>query len=181
MDKDELIKTAYEKGCFYEKKYRGCAQCTVAALFDVLNIKNDTVFKAASGLASGGGLSCEGPCGGYSGGVMVMSMIIGRRFDFFEDDEDYKRTSFRMAKRLQEKFFDEYGTITCKEIHKKIFGRGYDLWNVDDKAQFELDGAHVDKCTNAVGLGASWSMEILLEELESRGLGVGDINSLIES
>lgn len=181
MNKEELIQKAYKKGFYYEKTFRGCAQCTVAAIFDVLNIENDTIFKAACGLASGGGLSCEGTCGGYTGSVMVMSSLFGRRRKFFDNDEDYKRTAFRMAKILQEKFFNEFNTLTCNEIHKIVFGRTYDLWNPDEKHQFSLDGSHKMKCTNVVGLSASWAVELIIAELEYRDFGLEDLNSLLKN
>jgi len=133
---NELIEKAYNLGYEYEKEYRGCAQCTIAAVQDTLNIKNDQVFKSASGLGAGCGLLCDGICGGYSGGIMVMSTLFGRRREYFENDEEEKRCAFRMAVSLHEKFIEKYGTVTCCEIHKKIFGRTYNLLDPEEKDQF---------------------------------------------
>jgi len=77
--KFEIIQHALNLGMEYEKAITGCCQCTIAAIQDALKIRNDAVFKAGNGLTAGGGLSCEGSCGGYTGGVMVMSSIFGRR------------------------------------------------------------------------------------------------------
>ena len=67
MKNERLIKAAFNRGFEYEKNYRGCAQCTVAAIQDTLGIRNDFVFKAAGGFAAGGGMLCDGICGGYTG------------------------------------------------------------------------------------------------------------------
>ena len=51
-----LTDKAYELGFAYEKEYRGCVQCTIAAVQDTLGVRNDFIFKSASGLSAGGGL-----------------------------------------------------------------------------------------------------------------------------
>jgi len=61
----------------YEMTCTGCAQSTVAALREVLDIKSNEVFKAASGLADGIGLSSDGSCGALTGGAMVIGLIFG--------------------------------------------------------------------------------------------------------
>ncbi len=60
MNNDKLIKDAFNRGFEYEKTYRGCAQCTAAAIQDTLGIRNDFVFKAASSFAAGCGMLCAG-------------------------------------------------------------------------------------------------------------------------
>jgi hypothetical protein len=44
----ELGEKAYKLGKEYEKTYRGCSQCVIAALQDAPDIRNDEVFKAAT-------------------------------------------------------------------------------------------------------------------------------------
>jgi hypothetical protein len=39
---------AFQLGFDYEKTYRGCFQCTIAAIQDTLDIREDKVFKAAT-------------------------------------------------------------------------------------------------------------------------------------
>ena len=108
MDRESLIKKAYDLGFEYEKKYRGCSQSTVAAVQDALEIRNDFVFKAASGFPAGCGLLGDGICGGYAGGIMVMSMFFGRRRGKFDNDREEKYRSFRMACVLHDKLIKEY-------------------------------------------------------------------------
>lgn len=168
--KEKIANKAYELGFEYEQKYRGCAQCTVAALQDAFEIKDDSLFRAASGLSSGGGLTCSGSCGAYVGSVMFMSSLLGRRREFFDNDDDFKYTTFDLAKQLHDRFVKEYGTILCSSIHQEIFGRTYDLNNQDDKNQFNSDGAHVDKCTSVVANGAKWCVELVYDHLYERKL-----------
>ncbi|MDD5206200.1 MAG: C-GCAxxG-C-C family protein [Desulfobacterales bacterium] len=73
---ENIIQRALSLGFEYEKIITGCCQCSIAAIQDAIGIPNDAVFKAGSGLTAGGGLSCQGSCGGYTGGVMVMSSVI---------------------------------------------------------------------------------------------------------
>ena len=65
-DKRYFMNKAHKLGFEYEKQYRGCSQCTVAAIQDAFGIRNDFIFQAASGLGAGGGLLGDGMCGGYS-------------------------------------------------------------------------------------------------------------------
>ena len=51
-----LVEKAYKLGYEYEKTYRGCGQCVIAALQDVFNLRNEDIFKAATGLAGSAGM-----------------------------------------------------------------------------------------------------------------------------
>ena len=173
--KIEIVQRALNLGMEYEKTITGCCQCTIAAIQDALGIRNNAVFKAGSGLTAGGGLSCEGSCGGYTGGVMVMSSIFGRRRERWENDKEEKDCAHKMARSLMERFDREYGSNICKDIHQAIFDREFDLLNPLDREAFEKLGAHVDKCTSVVGKAAAWATELLLEEISNRGMSLKDL------
>jgi C_GCAxxG_C_C family probable redox protein len=178
MDRESLIKKAYDLGFKYEKKYRGCSQSTIAAVQDALEIRNDYVFKAGSGFPAGCGLLGDGICGGYAGGIMIMSMFFGRRREKFDDDREENYRSFRMAHTLHDEFIREYGTIICKEIHCKIFGRSYNLWDSEEKKAFEEAGAHKDKCTTVVANASAWSTGVILDEIDKLSLDLKDFKFL---
>jgi C_GCAxxG_C_C family probable redox protein len=177
-DKANIIQRAFFLGIQYEKTITGCCQCTIAAIQDALKIRNDAVFKAASGLTAGGGLSCEGSCGGYTGGVMVMSSFFGRRREKWDDDKEEKDCAYRMARGLLDKFNQEHGSNICRTIHRNIFGRDFDLKDPLDREAFEKLGAHVDKCTSVVGKAAAWATELILEELSNRRMSLNDLRSI---
>jgi C_GCAxxG_C_C family probable redox protein len=178
MKHEELVERAFDLGFEYEKKYRGCSQCTIAAVQDTLGIRNDYVFKAGSGLATGGGLLRVGLCGGYSGGVMVMSSFFGRSREKIDDDREEKYCSFHMAAALHDLFISSYESVICREIHEKIFGRSFDLWDEEERQAFEDAGAHRDKCTTVVANASKWATKLILEEIEKRGLQLTDFAHL---
>jgi C_GCAxxG_C_C family probable redox protein len=166
----DIINRAYSLGVEYERTIRGCCQCTIAAIQDALHLKNPDLFKAGSGLTAGGGLTCEGSCGGYVGGVMVMSSVFGRRRDRWDKDHHEKDRAHDMARSLMERFKEEYGSLICRDIHIRIFGREFDLKDPLDREAFETSGAHIDKCTNVVGKAASWTTRLILQEMSDRGM-----------
>ena len=84
-NKNEILETAFNKAKKYEMKNGGCSQCTLAGIFDALGVQNDDIFKAASGLADGIGLTGEGHCGTLSGAVLAISYFFGRDKEDFSD------------------------------------------------------------------------------------------------
>lgn len=155
---------AYDLGFQYEKIYKGCSQCVLAAVQDLFGERNDDVFRAASGLAGGAGLCGDSGCGGYSGGIMALSQLHGRVRENFPDPERTRRKSFDLAKKLHDKFIAEYGSVICRDIQQKILGRGYYLRDPEEFEKFEKAGAHAEKCPSVVGNAAKWVTEILWEE-----------------
>jgi C_GCAxxG_C_C family probable redox protein len=168
--KEIIAEKAYELGFFYEKEYHGCAQCTLAALQEAFEMPDNSLFRAGSALAGGGCSTCAGSCGAYVGAVMFIGSLLGRRREFFSNDDDFKNISSNLAKELYDLFVQEYGTIICNQIHKDIFGRTYNFFDPVEKQQFEDDGAHTVKCTAVVAKAAKWCAELLYPELEKRGL-----------
>jgi C_GCAxxG_C_C family probable redox protein len=173
-----IIERARTLGFEYEKTITGCCQCTIAAIQDSLGIRNDAVFKAGSGLTAGGGLSCEGSCGGFTGGVMVMSSVFGRCRQKWDNDRKEKDCAHQMAGALLNRFKQEYGSHICRKIHQRLFGRDFDLKVAVQRVDFEKLGAHVDKCTSVVGDAAAWAVELILEELSNRGLSPDDLQRI---
>jgi C_GCAxxG_C_C family probable redox protein len=164
MDK---IKQAFDLGFKYEKEYYGCAQCVLLAIQDTFSLENEDVFKSASGLAAGIGLMGS-VCGALTGGVMALSLKYGRDLKAFKagDPEGKRLTAYEKARMLYKRFEDEYGSIICKDIQKRIFGRSFDLRDSKDFKEFEEAGAHVDKCPGVVGRAAQWIAEIIIDDDE---------------
>lgn len=185
MNREEILEKAYKLGFEGEHDVRGCAQCALAGVMDALGIQNDIVYKAASGLAGGAGECIDGNCGGVSGGIMAMSMFFGRtrEEEATKKGREDKYVSFRMAAALHDKFIEKYGTVICGEIHQKIYGRAYALRDDEQKQMFRDAGAHEreDGCCDAVGLGARYATELILDELEAAGLTLEDFKHLIDT
>ena len=117
--KEELLEKAFKLGVQYEKENTGCAQTVIAAIFDTLGIWNEDVFKAASGLADGLGLTGDGACGALVGGSMVISYLYPREKKDFKDM--YKpMKAYAMVKQLHDQFVEKYGTCRCYDIQKRL-------------------------------------------------------------
>ncbi len=162
--KKELLEKAYKLGFEYEKVYRGCSQCAIAAIQDTLDIRDDNVFKAGTGLAAGGGLTGIGVCGGYAGGIMVLSQLLGRERSNFEDLERVRFKSFELARKFLWQYTQELGSIICRDIQLIRFGRPYYIADMDDFEKFEEAGGHVDKCTDVVGKASQLAVKLILDE-----------------
>jgi C_GCAxxG_C_C family probable redox protein len=162
--KNELLEKAYQLGFDYEKTYKGCSQCAIAAIQDTLDIKEDNVFKAATGLAAGGGLTGIGVCGGYVGGVMMISLLYGRERSNFGDPERMRFKSFELARRFGQLYTRELGSIICRDIQTQRFGRPYYIADPQDFEKFEEAGGHVDKCTDVVGIASRLAVQFIIDE-----------------
>lgn len=163
MKRINTAERAYQLGKEYEKVYKGCSQCVVAALQDIFDIRNDAVFKSAAGLAAGGGLATDGSCGAYSGGIMVLSSLQGRERDAFANEEELTK-SMELVMKLHDMFIQEYGSVVCRNIQTKIFGRHYYLADMEEFEKFEKAGAHdAHHCPEVVGKAARWVATLINE------------------
>jgi len=160
----EVAEKAYQLGKKYEKTYRGCSQCVIAALQDALDIRNDDIFKSATGLAGGAGLACDSGCGAYIGAILVLSSLLGRERNNFSDPEGIRHKTFELTRKFREKFIQEYGSVICRDIQNKILGRCYYLPDPQEYEKFHNAGAHDVHCPEVVGKAAKWMTEIMLEE-----------------
>lgn len=160
-----LAKKAYEVGYRYQEEYAGDCQCTVAAIQDVLGIRNDDVFKAANTLCGGGAEVGDIACGGYTGGLLVLGQLIGRERSRFADPEGYRHKVCAVARKLHDKFIAEYGTVICRDLQMKRLGRYYYLPDPDEMAKYLGAGGHSEKvCGGFIGNACKWTVEIILEE-----------------
>ena len=163
-DKKEMAEKAYQLGKEYERTYRGCSQCAIAALQDVLDIRNDDIFKAATGMAGGIGLTCDGSCGGYTGAVLVLGSLLGRERDKFSDPEGIRFRTHQLVRKFRDKFIQEYGSVACRDIQNKMLGRYYFIADPQEFEKFHNAGAHDVHCPEVVGKASRWMTEIILEE-----------------
>ena len=162
--KEGIAKKAFDLAEGYEKECTGCAQTTIAGIFDALGVGNDDVFKAASGLADGLGLSGDGTCGALVGGAMVISYLFGRER---KDCKDMLKPmkSYLLAKKLHDQFVEKYGTCRCHDLQKSLMGRTFNLL---DRTEFE-EAAKSDMmkhCSKVVGTTAQLATSIILRERE---------------
>ncbi|MDD3573349.1 MAG: C-GCAxxG-C-C family (seleno)protein, partial [Eubacteriales bacterium] len=165
--KVSVLKAAFSQGFHNEKKFRGCAQAALLALFAVNGDIDKPLFQAASGLSGGMAITGDGSCGGYTAGILYTSKFSGRRYDemLAHGDKQEQYNSYDMAQSLNDRFNACYGSVICADIHRKIFGgKAYCLRTKEVRNQFEEAGAHQDKCTAVVANSCVWAMEALWEK-----------------
>ena len=166
----ELIDKAYELGANFEMKSFSCSQSTVAAIHELLEME-DVVVKVATSSCVGTANQSLGSCGALVGGVMAIDYFCGRPVNSMSSRKRINSNinalfpAFVNPSLLANKFWKEYGTIICSQIHRQLFGRILYLADEDEMEKFERMGAHSepDKCGHIVGNAAKWVMEILIE------------------
>lgn len=160
--KKHILEKAYDRGYYYEGKYRGCSQAVVAAVSELFDV-DEIVFKAASGFSGGIADEAKGTCGAFAGGIMIISYFFGRDLEHYGIGGSQFRYR-ELVRKLRRLFNETYGGETCPAVQKFMFGRKYDISDPEEKKAFEEAGAHRDKCTHVVGTAAKWIAEILLDE-----------------
>ncbi|HIS02368.1 MAG TPA: C-GCAxxG-C-C family protein [Candidatus Pullichristensenella avicola] len=160
----KLYQKAWNCGFAGERDIRACAQGTLYAAKESMRIFEEAAFNAATAFSAGMGMCGDGPCGGYSGGLMLIGGLHSRTLkDFQAKDKTQLYKSFELAQKLHDLFVACYGGIRCMDVHHSIYDRAYILRNAEDKAVFEDVGAHRDKCTTVIAMTQYWLLRVLAE------------------
>jgi len=138
--REEILDKVYRLAFKYEAERGSCPQCVLAALYETLDISDPKTIQAADAMAGGTALTTEGTCGALVGGLLAIGSVVGRTYKDFSAGER-KRRVFHYSKKLYDKFYAEYGCMRCKDIHKKLFGRAFNLLNPKEYQEFEKAGA----------------------------------------
>ena len=162
--KEEILNMAYERGKQYEMEHGNCSQCTLAGIFDALDIQNEDVFRSATGFADGVGLTRNGQCGALSGGVLAISYLFGRRKEDFGNMRKVLKSCI-LSKKLHDQILGKYGTCRCADIQVNLMGRVYDMYNPAEYEEAVKDG-FFNYSSSVVGEVARMATEIILEERE---------------
>jgi len=166
--REKIIENAFWFGKNHENHYTGCAQSAVAGVLDAFGMKNEEVFKAASGLADGIGLSGDGSCGALTGCSMVLGLLYGRERKRHEDIMAPMR-SYLLCRELYDYFIFRYGSVRCYDIQKRIMGRTFNLLSpIDLSKAWRIK--MIDHCSDVVGYAARKTAQIILRERKEEGL-----------
>jgi C_GCAxxG_C_C family probable redox protein len=165
-EKADLAEKAQRVAADYERRCTGCAQSVVAGLLDSLGIEDpgEGVFRAASGLADGIGLTGDGSCGALTGGCMVIGLLFGRERKDHQDMMKPMR-SYLMCKELHEHFIEQYGSCRCYDIQTRLMGRTFNMYDPKE-LQEAFSSSMVDHCSVVVGRSARKAAELILAERE---------------
>lgn len=161
-DSDERVRRASKLAARYERNYTSCAQSAVAGLLDAFSLKNDDVFRSASGLADGIGLSGDGSCGALIGCSLVIGLLFGRER---KDHRDIMKPmqSYLLCRELHADFIRQYGSCRCADIQTRLMGRSFDLLNPDD-LDAAMKAGVLEHCSGVVGRAAAGAAEIISRE-----------------
>ncbi|MCK9273855.1 MAG: C-GCAxxG-C-C family protein [Syntrophales bacterium] len=163
MEKEEaVLQKAFDRAKAHELASGGCPQCTLAGIFEALGVEDTTVFKAATGLADGVGLTGDGHCGALSGGTLAIGYFFGRSMEEF-DNITKQLKACMLSKKLHDAFVEKYGTCRCEDIQKKMVGRFFNLYDPKEmEAAFKA--GMPEKCSTLVGETARMATQIILDE-----------------
>ena len=109
------------------------------------------------------GLTGIGACGAISGGVLVLSQLVGRERSNIEDRDNVRSKSYDLAQELVDAFLEEIGAFTCRDVQMKRFGRPFYLRDPQERKKFEEAGSR-EKCPDVVGRTARMTVRIILDE-----------------
>ena len=128
-------------------------------------MKNDEIFKAASGF--GGGMGMQGDtCGALVGAGMMLSLKYGRERDDIKNMDALRESGVPVAE-LYKWFQTEFGSVKCRDIRTK-FGGGT-FYDLTVPGQFELaeKAGIFKKCSDLVGKAAAKAAEMIWETIEN--------------
>jgi len=167
---EKAFKLAYD----FDLKYGECAQATLYALQNIYNKKDDSIFKGMVALAGGGLHRCDGSCGVFSASIFFMGLFAGRGFEDLDNNTDDPsaheklNSLFAIGDIIYKKFIENYGSINCSDIQRKLLGRSYFLRDPDEIEKF-IDAGGYGKSggPTVVANGAKWTVEILEDFLKN--------------
>jgi C_GCAxxG_C_C family probable redox protein len=155
--RQEILDRVQRRAEEYCYLMRNCARGTATALCEEFGLGNIEMIKAL-GLFPGIGMT-GGACGAVTGGLTAL----GLRFST-EDLTNYLDPAPHLAARKFTQLFEEvFGSLSCADIQKFIFGKYYDpLASLENFQAFNEAQAR-EKCPLAPGVGARIAAEIILD------------------
>ncbi len=160
-----MPQAAYELGYDFEKKYHGCAQCVIAAVYQLFpKMRSDDIFRSANAQGGGMGLTSQGQCGAAVGAGMVLSQLCGRQLSDLEDRSRKRFQAYHLGAEFLKRFTAEVGSTICQDIQKLKMGRSFNLLDPSDWNEFERRGGHENHCPDVVGRAARIVVQMILEQ-----------------
>jgi C_GCAxxG_C_C family probable redox protein len=161
---ETILQKAYDLGYEFERKYHGCAQCVIGAVYRIFpEMRSEDIFRSANTQAGGLGLTSLGQCGAAAGAGMIIGQIYGRSMGDIADQEKKRFLAYRMGREFAVRFIKETGSLICGEIQKNKMGKRFDLLNPSDWEEFEKAGGHDRHCPDVVGIATRIVVDMLMQ------------------
>lgn len=165
MDKQYKIDHAVSAAKAAQIRDDICSRSVLAGLQEIYDDIPDEMVTASLSLAGGTG-GASGSCGAYCSGLLA----VGLRFNAPLDDElknpAVKQIGAAKFSEYRDRFMKEMGTILCPELHQKIFGRSYMLYDPVEHEAFLTMPGHQEKCAEVVGVATRIAAEMILYDDE---------------
>ena len=108
-------------------------------------------------LSAGGCFTGEGTCGAIVGSMLAGGFAGG--ITKTTQPPDIKKVGVGLRETLVKKYNEEFGSMLCKDVMRKYYGKAWDLTNDAASAEFK---ASTDGCV--IKKTAGWISEILLDQ-----------------
>ena len=154
QDPATFIQTAGERAQAYGIRYHGCAQATMAALQELLEIKSDTLL-AASSCFVGGVTAVPVLRPALSAGFMIFGVLYGRYR--LEDGPESLDRALEPAGKLVDRFLEAYHTTNCCEL------TGFDMRDPKQRDLFAQTKEVTAKCEERIKRTTEWIAEWIVE------------------
>jgi hypothetical protein len=166
-----ILNKADKLGHEYEPLYKGCGQCTFLTIVDSLRwggleiMSEDAEKQVLPGvclLSGGTSFSGEGTCGAVFGSILAIGIALG-----ISPGEENLDIMHRLGTDIRDfimgKYYSKYGSILCKDVQRKKYGKGYDITREDMTKEFlSISGG----CT--IFETITWGLEFILNEMEKK-------------
>ena len=165
MTKNEKIEKAVQAAKDAQINDDICARSVLVGLKTVFDKIPEEMVTAAMSLAGGTG-SASGSCGAYCCGLMAVGLYYNAPVAEERANPELKKIGSAKFTEYRDRFYKEMGTIMCPDIHEKVFGRRFKLYEEADHEAFLSLPGHNVKCAEVVGVAARIAAEMILEKEE---------------
>jgi C_GCAxxG_C_C family probable redox protein len=162
MTKNEKIEKAVSAAKEAQVRDDICARSVLVGLKTVFDRIPEEMITATMSLAGGTG-GASGSCGAYCCGLMAVGLYYNAPLEEERVNPEKKQIGSSKFNEYRERFKKEMGTVLCPEIHEKVFGRRYVLYDPVQHEEFLSMPGHQVKCAEVVGLAAKIAAEMILE------------------
>jgi C_GCAxxG_C_C family probable redox protein len=162
MDKQDKIDLAVNTAKDAQILDDICARSVLVGLSEILDIPEEMITAALS-LAGGTG-GASGSCGAYCCGLLAVGLKYNAPLAEERANPALKQKGAAKFSEYRDRFMKEMGTVMCPEIHKKLFGRSYTLYDPKEHEEFLSMPGHNVKCAEAVGVAARIAAEMILAD-----------------
>jgi C_GCAxxG_C_C family probable redox protein len=172
--KEEAARRAYDKALLYTPQCRSCSRGTVLALMDTFDMRDESVFKAATGLHGGiGGMGDV--CGSLLGASLILGLACGSALeDVGKANPEESGTPgapdvpTQLVGQLYKWSRKEFGSVKCRIVRARFEKEMNEDLSARDLPEPERLARLFARCDDLTGRTAARTAEMLWEAMERR-------------